>query len=77
MLVAGINMHILDIRRLLSTATTQYLYVPVQEEKVKSTVINLSNNLREDSIFDLRPEKLSGDDFIQLTKRIDYGDISN
>ena len=36
MLVAGINMHILDIRRLLSTATTQY--VPVQEEKVKSTV---------------------------------------
>ena len=44
MLVAGINMHILDdIRRLLSTATTQY--VPVQEEKVKSTVINLSTNL--------------------------------
>ena len=39
--------------------------------------LNLPNNLREDSIFDLRPEKLSGDDFIQLTKRIDYGDISN
>ena len=39
--------------------------------------LNLHDNLREDSIFDLRPEKLSGDDFIQLTKRIDYGDISN
>ena len=37
--------------------------------------LNLPDNLREDSIFDLRPEKLSGDDFIQLTKRIDYGDI--
>ena len=39
--------------------------------------LNLSYNLREDSIFDLRPEKLSGDDFIQLTKRIGYGNISN
>jgi len=39
--------------------------------------LNLPDNLREDSIFDLRPEKLSGDDFIQLTKRIDYCDISN
>jgi 16S rRNA (adenine1518-N6/adenine1519-N6)-dimethyltransferase len=39
--------------------------------------LNLPDNLREDSIFDLRPEKLSGDDFIQLTKRIGYGDISN
>ena len=39
--------------------------------------LNLPDNLREDSIFDIRPEKLSGDDFIQLTKRIDYGDISN
>ncbi len=39
--------------------------------------LNLPDNLREDSIFDLRPEKLSGDDFIQLTKRIDYGNISN
>ena len=39
--------------------------------------LNLPYNLREDSIFDLRPEKLSGDDFIQLTKRIDYGNISN
>jgi 16S rRNA (adenine1518-N6/adenine1519-N6)-dimethyltransferase len=39
--------------------------------------LNLPINLREDSIFDLRPEKLSGEDFIRLTKRIDYGDISN
>ena len=39
--------------------------------------LNLPDNLREDSIFDLRPEKLSGDDFIQLTKRIGYGNISN
>ena len=39
--------------------------------------LNLPYNLREDSIFDLRPEKLSGDDFIQLTKRIGYGNISN
>ena len=39
--------------------------------------LNLPYNLREDSIFGLRPEKLSGDDFIQLTKRIGYGNISN
>ena len=39
--------------------------------------MNLSDNLREDSILDLRPEKLSGDDFIQLTKRIDHGNISD
>ena len=39
--------------------------------------LNLPDNLREDSIFGLRPEKLSGDDFIQLTKRIGYGNISN
>lgn len=39
--------------------------------------LNLPDNLREDSIFDLRPENLSGDDFIQLTKRIDHGNISN
>ena len=39
--------------------------------------LNLPDNLREDSIFDLRPEHLSGDDFIQLTKRIDHGNISN
>ena len=39
--------------------------------------LNLPDNLREDSIFDLRPEKLSGDDFIHLTKRIGHGNISN
>ena len=39
--------------------------------------LNLPDNLREDSIFGLRPEKLSGNDFIQLTKRIGYGNISN
>ena len=39
--------------------------------------LNLPDNLREDSIFDLRPEKLSGDDFIHLTKRISHGNISN
>ena len=37
----------------------------------------LSYLLREDVIFDLRPEKLSGVDFIQLTKRIGHGNISN
>lgn len=36
-------------------------------------VLELPQVLREDSIFDLRPEKLSGKDFIQLTKRIDHG----
>lgn len=40
-------------------------------------ILNLPDNLREDSIFDLRPENLSGDDFILLTKRIGYGNISN
>ena len=39
--------------------------------------LNLPDNLREDAIFDLRPEKLSGDDFIKLTKRIEHGNISN
>ena len=39
--------------------------------------LNLPNMLREDAIFDLRPEKLSGDDFIQLTKRIGHGNFSN
>ena len=39
--------------------------------------MNLPDNLREDAIFDLRPEKLSGDDFIQLTKRIGNGNFSN
>ena len=39
--------------------------------------LNLPDLLREDVIFDLRPEKLSGVDFIQLTKRIGHGNISN
>ncbi len=39
--------------------------------------MNIPEMLREDAIFDLRPEKLSGDDFIQLTKRIGHGNISN
>ena len=39
--------------------------------------MNIPEILREDAIFDLRPEKLSGDDFIQLTKRIGHGNISN
>ena len=38
-------------------------------------VLELPNKLREDSIFDLRPEKLSGEDFIQLTKRIANGQL--
>ena len=33
--------------------------------------LNLSDNLREDSIFDLRPEQLSVQDFIELTKKIE------
>lgn len=32
--------------------------------------LNLSDNLREDSIFDLRPEQLSVDQFIALTQKI-------
>ena len=39
-------------------------------------VFNLSNNLREDSIFDLRPEQLSVENFINLTIMID-SDIKN
>ncbi|RZJ64955.1 MAG: 16S rRNA (adenine(1518)-N(6)/adenine(1519)-N(6))-dimethyltransferase, partial [Flavobacterium sp.] len=31
---------------------------------------NLSDSLKEDSIFDLRPEQLSTEDFIELTKKI-------
>jgi 16S rRNA (adenine1518-N6/adenine1519-N6)-dimethyltransferase len=31
---------------------------------------NLSDNLKEDSIFDLRPEQLSTEQFIELTKKI-------
>ena len=33
-------------------------------------VFNLSDNLREDSIFDLRPEQLSIDNFVKLTNMI-------
>jgi 16S rRNA (adenine1518-N6/adenine1519-N6)-dimethyltransferase len=32
--------------------------------------LNLSDNLREDAIFDLRPEQLATDDFIALTQKI-------
>ena len=38
--------------------------------------LNIPKKLTEDTIFDLRPEKLSGRDFIQLTKRIGNGSIS-
>ena len=40
-------------------------------------IMNIPKKLTEDTIFDLRPEKLSGNDFIQLTKRIGHGNISN
>jgi len=33
--------------------------------------LNLSDNLREDSIFDLRPEQLSVEQFIELTQKIE------
>jgi len=36
----------------------------------------LTKNITEDSIFDQRPEKLSGADFIALTKKIDHGQLS-
>ena len=36
--------------------------------------INLSNNLREDSIFDNRPEQLSVNQFVKLTKLV-QGDL--
>tara|TARA_B100000767_G_scaffold240476_1_gene236282 strand:- start:3550 stop:4338 length:789 start_codon:yes stop_codon:yes gene_type:complete len=38
--------------------------------------LQLPKNITEDSIFDLRPEKLSGDDFIALTQKIEDGEIS-
>ena len=38
--------------------------------------IGLSKDLTEDSIFDLRPEKLSGADFIALTNKIEDGQLS-
>ena len=36
----------------------------------------VDKNITEDTIFDLRPEKLSGNDFIALTKKIDHGQLS-
>jgi Dimethyladenosine transferase (rRNA methylation) len=33
--------------------------------------MNLSDNLREDSIFDLRPEQLDFQQFIELTQKIE------
>ncbi len=39
--------------------------------------LNISEKLREDSIFDKRPEMLSGFDFVQIVKRIDNGNIPN
>ena len=39
--------------------------------------LQLPINITEDSIFDLRPEKLSGDDFIALTQKIEDGQISS
>lgn len=38
--------------------------------------LGLPKNITEDTIFDLRPEKLSGNDFIALTKKIDHGQLS-
>jgi len=39
--------------------------------------LNIPEKLREDAIFDLRPEKLSGADFVQLAKRINHDTISH
>ena len=39
--------------------------------------LQLPINLTEDSIFDMRPEKLSGADFIGLTQKIEDGKISS
>lgn len=38
-------------------------------------ILPIPNNIREDSIFDLRPEKLSGHDFVELTKKISDGQL--
>ena len=38
--------------------------------------LQLPKNITEDSIFDLRPEKLAGDDFVALTKKIEHGQLS-
>lgn len=39
--------------------------------------LNLSDNLREDTIFDLRPEQLSVDEFIVLTQKIEADGIQS
>lgn len=39
--------------------------------------LNIPKMLSEDAIFDQRPEKLSGKDFVQLAKKIGHGNISN
>ena len=38
--------------------------------------LDIPKSLTEDSIFDQRPEKLSGEAFIALTKKIDHGQLS-
>ena len=40
-------------------------------------ILNIPEMFREDSIFDKRPEMLSGKDFVQLAKKIGHGNISN
>ena len=40
-------------------------------------ILNIPEMLREDTIFDKRPEKLSGNDFVQLAKSIGHGNFSN
>jgi 16S rRNA (adenine1518-N6/adenine1519-N6)-dimethyltransferase len=39
--------------------------------------LSLPKNLLEDSIFDLRPESLSWQDFVKLTKMIENVKLSN
>ena len=38
--------------------------------------LQLPKSISEDSIFDQRPEKLSGDAFVALTKKIEHGQLS-
>ena len=37
--------------------------------------LGIPKNVLEDSIFDLRPEKLSGDEFITLTKKVENAKV--
>jgi 16S rRNA (adenine1518-N6/adenine1519-N6)-dimethyltransferase len=39
--------------------------------------LNLSDSLREDSIFDLRPEQLSVEEFIVLTQKIEADGVQS